>query len=208
MHKFFKVILVLVGLMFLSACLSYNQNIDEPVIIFFMADYPHYNSIEHLASHATEVVRVEVLDERIEMINSWSSPTNELEDTGGGTTETYDMFTVYRIKVLEVFQGDVSIGDILEVRQMGGQSDDLIVINLDRTPLVVGDDLVLFILSFDIEDLPSVLLNPRQSAYRFTPTNEDARVRNVNDTLESLYAENDLVLTLSDLALIVESNNN
>ena len=62
-------------------------------------------------------------------------------------------------------------------------------------PLEVGDDLVLFLRASIIENLPSFLLSPSQSAYYFTAENE---------ALESVNPENDLVLTIEDLSQILE----
>ena len=161
--------------------------LDEIETIWVMSSYPHYGSISHLASYATDVVRVEVLDERVDWLNAWLEPPQGIDP--------YELYTVHRIRVLDVFQGDAAIGDILEVRQIGGEQDDLRVINEDKVPLEVGDDLVLFLRASLIENLPSILLNPNQSAYYFTAENE---------ALESVNPENDLVLTMEDLSQILE----
>ena len=87
---------------------------DVSVITRVSASYPHYDSIDHLSEHATDIVRVEVLDERVQRLNTW------LEAPPAGI-DPYEIYTVYRIRVVEAFQGNVSPGDIMEVRQMGGQ---------------------------------------------------------------------------------------
>ncbi|MCL2576492.1 MAG: hypothetical protein FWE27_00370 [Defluviitaleaceae bacterium] len=224
MRKFLSASAILICLVFLGACSTENTFEAESAIGFteaetmevestigateaetmiVMADFPHYNIIEHLATNATEIVRVEVIDERAEKINIWMSPANELEDADFGTFDAYRIFTVNRIRVLEVFQGDVNVGDVLEVKQIGGRMNDSVVINHDSVPLVVGDDLVLFLQSYDIEGMPACLLNPTQSAYRF---NENAAIRDDNTELESLNPQNDLTLTLNDLAQISRNN--
>ena len=211
MKKFFLMIAAAIVLS-LTACGSNNtghnlhdyevgiyDDSGEVETMWVMADYPHYESIAHLASYATDVIRVEILDERAEWLNTWlEAPPPEIDP--------YNLYTVYRIKVLEVFQGDAAAGDILEVRQLGGQKDGLRVINKDEVPLVVGDDLVLFLRASYIENFPSVLLNPYQSAYRFPVANEDIMTIRANETLESVHLENDLTLTVEDLVQILANN--
>ena len=212
MRKFLKTSMILMSLTLLGACSSETVGLEPTLVevetMAIMGNFPHYNSIEHLASTATEVVRVEFLDERVEAINIWLPPENKLEETGESVDEAYHVYTVYRVRVLEVFQGNVNVGDILEVKQLGGQLDDLIVMNYDIIPFESGDDLILFLQSFASDDMPASLLNAEQSAYRFTQSNENARNRNINDTLQSLNTQNDLTLTLNDLAVITENNSN
>jgi len=209
MQKVLKISLIMIGLIFLVACSSRTTNENETMveaeIMIVSGDFPHYTNIEHLASNASEVVRVEVLSERVEAINIWLPPQNEFEDTGEVLREAYFIYTIHQLRILEVFKGDVNVGDILEVKQIGGQLDGLTVINDDKISFGAGDDLVLFLQSFD--DVPASLLNPDQSAYRFTISNEDARNRNIDDALESLSMQNNLTLTLNDLASILASNN-
>ena len=198
-----KLLFALIGFLVLSACASENASQIEAEVAIITASFPQYRSIEHLASNATEIVRVEVIDERFEFINIWLPPENELEETGGDLNEVYHLFAVNRVKILEVFQGNESVGDILEVKQLGGETEDLIMISYDKVPFVVGDDIIMFLSSFGKDAMPASLLNPEQSAYRFTQSNENARINGINDILESLNPNNDLILTLDDLRQII-----
>ncbi|MCL2558864.1 MAG: hypothetical protein FWE07_00130 [Turicibacter sp.] len=226
MKKIFLTTAIITTLLGLSACgsqaLSNNaennfvaqvtnadNDLDEVETVWIMADYPHYDSITHLASYATDVVRVEVLDERVEWLNTWLAPPPSEIDP-------YNLYTIYRIRVLEVFQGDATVGDILEVRQMGGETDSLRVINTDEVSLAVGDDLVLFLRASYIENFPAVLLNPYQGAYHFASISasegiasieaEELANIDVHESLESVNPENDLVLTIEDLIQILEDD--
>jgi len=146
-----------------------------------------YDSIEDLATDATDVVRAEVLDERVEKLNTFlEEPPPEIDP--------YMLYTVYRIKVLEAYQGKAAAGDIMEVRQLGGQLDDELVVSLDFVPIAPGDDLVFFLRESYIENYPSVLVNAHQSTYKYAETGE----------MESVVSENDLVLTPEVLEQISE----
>jgi len=88
-----------------------------------------YEYIDELASRATYIVRVEVLDERVEQIDYAIPPSS-----------SYGIFTVNRLRVLDVFKGDTEIGNIMQVRQFGGQLGDEKVIYSGQISLPIGDD--------------------------------------------------------------------
>ena len=182
------------------------SELNEVINIYTSAQYPHYLCIYTLTARAHDVVRVEVLDERVELVNILLAPLNY------GITEMYRIHTINRLRVLEVFKGESEAGDIIEIKQYGGKLGYINVVNPDMAPIVVGDDIVVFIgnpgIYFGIYNLPSSLLSPFQAAYRFTPLVENARMRNVNVELESVFEGNNLTLTLEDLAQISEKNQN
>ncbi|MCL2813959.1 MAG: leucine-rich repeat protein [Oscillospiraceae bacterium] len=159
------------------------QTSDAANIMYIAAKYPHYDSISDLASYATDVVRGKVLDERVELLNTNLEPSPPGVDDDEDDDEIY---TVYRIEVLETFLGNAVAGDILELRQIGGQLGDELVINSDYVSINVGDDLIFFMRESYIEDYPHVYLNSHQSIYIYSDT---------DGTLDSLNPENDLNLT-------------
>jgi len=205
----------------------YENTIDDDLVIMRISgDFPFYNSIGDLADRATDVVKVEVLDERVELINIWMPPLYECEmfnyyfERYPFLFEAYYIFTVHRLLVLDVFMGESHQGEILEVKLIGGQMDNVILINDEYVPLTVGDVLVLFLETYDIENMPASLLNPVQSVYRFTPSQANAigsleRTRQYDNfsstskdyyVIESLNANNTLTLTINDLLNIAESS--
>jgi len=178
-----------------------GTNISAPMI---SGDFPTYDSIAHLTSVATYVIRGEVLDERVENLNVSIPPENEEQDTGMYLESHYRIFTVYRIKVLEVFQGDTSTGDIIEVRLLGSQLDDDHLPSADHTYFTIGDNLVLFLQASALEHLPPFLVNPTQSTYRIVVPTEGLTALGVNEELESISPKNDLTLTIGDLQQIAD----
>jgi len=179
---------------------------DEVFSVSFHVDWPGYRSIEALAASAERyIARVEVLDERVALIN----------DSLSGRPD-YNINTVHRLRVLEVFKGNTQAGEIIEVRQLGGQLNNLEVINLDFVPLTIGEELVVFLSGVTQEDFPeldwssirpAVVMNPWQGIYRMPAAREGDMAALSDDTvLESLHPDNNLVLTLGDLQRIAQAN--
>ena len=160
------------------------------------------------------VVRVEVLDERVEWRNANFPFQAErampflMADTGWDYPDQYEPCTIFRVRVLEVFQGEVEVGDILEVGQSGGQIDNVHFIHPHFLQLTPGDDLVLFLASFSWltnEEWPASLMSRLQGTYRF-PSADRRRAFHSDEDLATVYqfpghiAYRALSLTLDDLA--------
>ena len=224
--KMLRLPLLVVALVILSACGHDDQDIlaesiapENMEIAFTMADYIQFTSIDDLLSMTTHVVMVEVLDARAELMNTWL-PCEILGDADN-PQELYEVFTVTTLRILEVFQGTHEPGNIIEVWQLGGTLGNKQLVNLDMTPLPVGDELILFLEDNSLDTAWSTaLVNHSQSAYRLSPSiirNElstnhhsilqayDMGKLNASERLESLNDSNALTLTISDLIRLADS---
>ena len=164
----------------------------ETLTVSVHGDAIIFDSIEQILSEMSwvdsiDVVRVEVLDERVE----WEEMP----------------YTVYRIQVLEVFQGEsgVEVGDVLEIAQMGGEIDRVRLENDSFLPLAPGDDLVLFLSRSPGQGPYRRGILGFQSVFRFPPV-DGMRAFRSDEDLETVYefpehiAYFALSLTLDDLA--------
>jgi len=151
-------------------------------IMHVSAIYPTYDDIYQLADRSTTIVHVEVLDERIERLNTWlgASPSD---------IDPYQIFTVYRLRVIESFYGNTAPGDILEVRQLGGQQDNEWLVNTSQAPISVGSQAIMFLHESYIEGYPHLLLNPYQTIYHQAS----------NDSWEGTHEKNDFIFTITEL---------
>ena len=156
-------------LFFLTACRSYESrspididslsqdelmlramDLGEHRTITMSGDILPLTCIDTMVNFSTDIVRVEVLDERIELLNISLPPRERLW-----------IHTINRLRALEVFKGDTEIGDIIEVAQPGGRMGYLDTIVYFSVPLIVGDELVLFLLNNNIfydVDLPRFIV--------------------------------------------------
>ena len=210
----------------LSAC-NYGESEDnESGLMGMEINYLVYRSISEIAEVATNVIRGEVLDERVELRNTALSREIMIEEFGGDLSEEemfrlfpdylgeelgwltpesephYEIVTIHRIKILEVFQGNYQVGDVVEVMQSGGIYENTAVSNSDLITFEPGEDLVFFIHSWSHIGRPTVLLNPFQSVYRFPTLDENAGSLDLDVELENVYGDvhfNNLTITLNDL---------
>jgi len=190
----------------LARTVDFSTSSNEIRTEYFHADWQSYRSTDALAA-ATEryIARVKVLDERTQLINSSLSPD----------LPSYKINTVNRLKVLEVFKGNTQPGEVIEVRQIGGQLDSVNLINSDFVPLTVGDEMVVFLGGVDPEEYKefpdakfAVVMNPKQSFYRVPSTGVNIMEQRSETVLESIIPEgmhlSGLVLTVGDMVRIAE----
>ncbi|MCL2361372.1 MAG: hypothetical protein FWC73_06125 [Defluviitaleaceae bacterium] len=156
-------------------------------------------SIDDLAYGATHIVRAEVLDNRTELINTLLSDRELREDEEESVILPH---TVHRLRVLEVFMGDVVIGDIIEIAQRGGRVGNRELINDRKIQLVYGYELVFFLHCVEthgFRPMPMMLESSSQAVYHVASQDADSTV-----VLESFTLGNNLVLTVGDLERIAE----
>ena len=217
----------------LSACDSENMTStndeeywDSREFAYVSSSQVMYLNTTELSQAATDVIRGEVLDVRVELRNTSLSKEETIEDMKSRLTEeafiefygegldwmsfesSYEIVTIHRIRIIEIFQGNYQIGDTIEVMQRGGTYDDRTLSNSDLISFEAGDDLVFFITSWSHLGRPSVLINSFQSVYRFPAVDENARSLDLDVELENVYGDthfNDLRITLNDLLQLAEN---
>ena len=117
------------SIIFLVGC---TNGTDDRETVMVAADWPSYENIDELASSATDVVRAKILSSTIEMISIGNR---------------YFPHIIYAVAILEVFQGDLQVGDEITLKQVAADSDYMIIVGLSEIPIEIGDDLVLFLLT-------------------------------------------------------------
>ena len=158
-------------------------------------DYPGYNDLDDLIALGpiTDIVKAKVLDERVEWLDYTLPLSEDLLEYLGIEDEhepRYEPYTVHRLQVLEVFQGNAETGDIVEVSQSGGQTERFTLINDSMLTLMIGDIFVFFLNDVNEEGLPIVpmrLVNPYQTVYRLPAFGEGGLSRNSHQELENIY---------------------
>jgi len=156
-------------------------------------DVWEFLDVAELASVSTDIVRVEVLDSREEWIITLLPPF----PPDINLSDEYELCTVHRLRVIEVFKGSEESGAIMEVMQLGGLSNRRSFMSDSFVDFAIGDDLILFMESFGYER-PAVLLTPHQSVYRVI-TSVDGSLN-----IENFCESNDFILTMEELKRIAD----
>ena len=222
MKKFIKIsAMVIVGLA-VFATIAFRSGMFNHLFMHThtSGDYAVYRSIDSLATRATDIVRGEILDERVERVNSLLPPLSGCSEWYlTYRHDFYEISTINRIRVIEVFKGDAQVGDIMDVAQLGGRIGLSSLINESRLQFEIGDDLVFFMRTFYASHgvhRPATLLTPAQTAYYTIPPNARgtselsesiiaAYLANpllADKVLESFSPNNNLTLTVGDLMWI------
>ncbi|MCL2234917.1 MAG: hypothetical protein FWB98_00555 [Defluviitaleaceae bacterium] len=206
-------ILTLCSLVVFAGCGGYASDVvTERSYASF--DYMSFSEIGQIFTFAPHVARVQILDERSEMVDIYAGEF--LDDP---YLERYAVFTIYRFQVMEVFRGNMTAGEAREVWRMGGKIEGVMEMITPTNPLPVGEEIVLFLHdNSNGKAYPMQLSNPSQSAYLITPAlmslsaQEDGLISAFeagelmgDETLVSLDHNNQLTLTLGDLIRL--SNN-
>jgi len=167
--------------------------------------------VEDLGMFRVEIVRVEVIDERVELYDEASvfqheDATRQYDSSEWDDFDSYNPYTFHRVRVLEVFQGDVLEGDVLDVMQRGGQIDNVRLVCSSFIELLPGDDLILFLSSpIWMPNSPAGIISSTQATYRFPAVSEGTRSVSFDEVLEPVHqfpdnmAEYAFPLTIEDL---------
>lgn len=208
MKKMFAIILFSTAIL-LAGCgniernRTNNENSPEKNIIHASLAYAHYGSINDLADKASDIVMGKIVNIRVELIDARRKvdTDNKFLNPGGKEDEAYipDICTVFTLKVDNVYKGNHGVGDYIEIKQLGGETDDVIYSTDAQLDLGYSNNYVFFLESYD--NLPADILNPIQGAYIF-----NNKARGVSDSLVSVSSDNDLELTYSDLNDIATQN--
>jgi hypothetical protein len=158
----------------------------EKTTVEISTSYPYYTSIEHLSQRADLIIEGIIMGSSVEEIDI----SNKKRDT----KSIKDIYTVYKIKVTQCYKGDVQPGEIVEIKQLGGETERIRYACEDNAKFSVNNKYIMFLETY--ENVPASLLNPIQSSYGVVSDALD------KETIISISDKNDLTLTMSDLEII------
>jgi len=214
--KYFTIVLFVMPLLVLIVHSSYSTNriIRE---YYPSGDYWVLQCTDDLTFLATDIINAEVLDSRTEWILTWLYRPDDYmcEERINRMTKIH---TIHRLKVIEVFSGELNVGDILEVMQPGGRLGNNELIYHRQQHYVYGEVYVFFIRDFrefGFGHLPMTTVCAISGAYRIAPSSNEAEAFaegiipafNANPHLASFTLEgtnewNNVVVTVGDLMQI------
>jgi len=161
MKKFLSIISLTTFILILGAC-EKNSNVPdisevEKSVMEISLDYPEYNTARELVDSSDLVVSGTVENITYEMLDVRSK-----ESKDSSTESEYIPYTIYEIKIENVYKGDVK-DDIIYIKRPGGKFDHTEYI-LEGAPLIQEKKTYLFLVKTYEHSYPS-LLNVSQASY-------------------------------------------
>jgi hypothetical protein len=163
------------GVVFVTAVFVAGCSAGESTILY-EADYPAYDSPDALFDRATLVVEGRVTGtprvlQQLEELPMDPQETDPRLNPNAGASqqaaaqaqEEPTVITVYSVEVLKVFKGEAKPGQIVEVKELGGQLDGVTYKEVDLISLQTEQSYTLFLETYP--DSPAALLNPLQGKY-------------------------------------------
>lgn len=122
------------------------------------ADYPYYSEVEDITIAADVIIVGKVIDaEKVQEMNVNTDPQtrNEVDSIP---------YTVSKFEAIEIVKGDINVGDIIEVKQLGDFKNipEATLEEIDGY-FKLGNLELLFLASYD-DGTPYSTLNPTQGA--------------------------------------------
>lgn len=141
--------------------------------VVLSADYPVYDSIESAIEEADLIVKGEYIGSEVDLLyptletegDPESNPQQGIAPEGVDLKEMAIVTTVSQLRITEVLKGDMNVGDIIEVSQLGGEYDE-VNYNEESTTLLSEVDVPEVALFLNqTSDTTFDLINPAQGIF-------------------------------------------
>ncbi|MFC8297848.1 hypothetical protein [Micromonospora orduensis] len=150
-----------------AACSANADHTDaaaHPQSVLYRADYPSYATAGELYGRASVVVQGQVeATQRVVRLVQAAPPGQVLPAPVDAERREGMVVTVRTVKVSRVFKGAVKPGDVVQVKQLGGNLDGVTYTEEHGVPLRENGQYTLFLETYP--DQPASLLNPVQAQY-------------------------------------------
>lgn len=141
--------------------------------VVLSADYPVFDSIESASDEADLIVKGEYIDSAVELLyptietegDPESNPQQGIASEEVDLEEMAIVTTVSQLRITEVLKGDVNVGDIIEVSQVGGEYDDVTYDEESTTLLSEVDVPEVALFLNQTSDTTFDLINPAQGIF-------------------------------------------
>jgi hypothetical protein len=188
-------------------CSTEKANIgqNEKLTVVVSTDSPKYSSIEELSKKANTVIEGTILSSKVEELNDviTTNIQDPKQNPGGATPTSKNVYTVYTVKVSNSYKGSVQPGNTIEIKQLGGESNNKTYILEDGIKFVANKKYVMFLETY--KNSPASLLNSIQSCYIHEDSSKEKTLIN-DSTFLSANEKNELTLSSKHLDKIKLDN--
>jgi hypothetical protein len=165
------------AVLFVGACAAEpgDSTAHKDKVVTIQADYPEYETADALYGAATLVIdgqltgASKVLREVPDPNAGGSDPKlNPNAGAPAGNAQAAQppdstIVTVYEVKVLAVHKGEAKVGEIVDIKTLGGVFDGVTYQEIGVSPLKAGQPYLLFLETYPTS--PAAMLNPAQAQY-------------------------------------------
>lgn len=143
-------------------------------VVTYHAEYPEYESLGELQQGADVVATVEFTGEsrtyELQPIAP-EDPTDPVQNPSYGAPEADGatpeaptiVVTAYQARVIDVLSGNLEPGDLIEVKQLGGEADGVTYVAPDEASLSEQQTALVFLSAWENE--PYSLLSPNDALF-------------------------------------------
>jgi hypothetical protein len=156
----------IVAAWFMGACAAQAE---EEVV--YQTSYPVYGTASDLADAASLIIIGSVVSSEVREIDIAVPPSDpddpQLNPALGApdaTVASTFVFTVHQVEIEEVLGGQASVGDVIEVSQLGGQFRGRAYREQGASFLQEGRSYALYLSTYDTGH-PASILSPSQAVY-------------------------------------------
>ena len=141
---------------------------DKEVHIY--TEYPVYYTIEEAKDAASVIIEGKVVSSETAALDPTETLTDEQEmdpeQNPGGEVDIINIpYTIYTIEINQVYKGDVTVGNTIEMKQPGGVIDHVRCTAPDEAQIEIGSTYILFLETYS--NSPASLINPIQGIYEY-----------------------------------------
>lgn len=160
MKKFFLVLICCLIFFSFAGCQIRQR---EQITVKF--DYPFYQSLSDMVTKSDLVVHGKIIGSEFQMLDVGmdANPNDSRRNPGGKTDHTKLPYTIYIVKISEVFKGKAKVGDTVQLKQLGGDDGAKQYVFAEAQPLDAKADYIFFLPVF--QNSPASLISPVQGIY-------------------------------------------
>lgn len=156
-------LMLMMVLILMTAC---TKSSEEKEITNATGFFRIYDDVESLYSMASVVVSGTVIETSVKWLDDMldpGDPTDEKANPGGERIHAEQIYTVHQFKIENVYKGEWNRAEIIEVKQIGGEKDNKLLVVENISYLEEDKEYLLFLETY--EKSPASLLNPIQGMY-------------------------------------------
>ena len=137
--------------------------------VLINTEYPVYDTIEKAKDAAGVIIEGKIVSSEVVSLIPTETLTDEQkkdpeQNPGGEADITNIPYTVYTVEINQVYKGDVTAGNTIVFKQIGGVLNHVNYREVDAAQIETGSTYILFLSTFSS---PACLINQMEGIYEY-----------------------------------------